>query len=769
MSLTAPIRLRVLPRLIPIDGKNVELRSTSSAVEWRNEGDDSWQVLVPISELTGPAGPKGDKGDPGQDGTMTSVQPGDNVSVDASDPANPVISVSAQIQATPLSRAELGDLPDYTSTAHLMEQGFQGQFLEVDASDYPDLIAADTVGGEIKVKPANPNLAYLRQRKYGDLIKTSEFGHDLAVALAVAGERRKMFGPGHRVDVYANLAGTQAITKGLVVPTGVNFFSDKALVLDASAVSILDTINLASGVSGAGGGVFVDIRPEGGTSLTGHYSEPLPAWQPIAVGDIEVAFDEDIALKEGDVLVWYDTVDGSWNPVRPEYRLSMRRRVTGVDGRKIYIDKPARDEFVSSSTLTVRKQETVIGRFGGFKLDLSGSNHPASFGVVITGLDERSEVSDIVVEAATYGGIAFNQCRNIRPYRLRGSTLLGTGKTAVYPINILNSTDVRIRDSEGVGDWHSLAMGGVGGANLSPGATINEDTWYDSCKAYNSGYTAVPAIEMHGNTCRGGFLNCEAAAAVMAGRDPSLINGRLDNAQTKAAQNTGRLIFFAEAHSGRFHVQGTTMRSVHNSGLSSLGGAIYYSSEAVPAKGEVFIDIEGVFIDAPYEVQPVRIGNSLTGSDKVSFSFDGSVNLPAATRFVTVVNGNTDVESSYFRIERAVGLKPGTSWAVWLATGTAGAMTFASTKFPAQRYVLDTAGAAVASELLPAAATQALRHPFPVGYQPTATAFLQSGSLGLKASARIASLTTSAFRAQVATDDGSNYSAAVAKVAVVVE
>ncbi|MDH4993053.1 hypothetical protein QEZ48_19750 [Aquamicrobium lusatiense] len=92
MSLTAPIRLRVLPRLIPIDGKNVELRSTSSAVEWRNEGDDSWRVLVPISELTGPEGPKGDKGDPGQDGTMTSVQPGDNVIVDAADPANPVIS-----------------------------------------------------------------------------------------------------------------------------------------------------------------------------------------------------------------------------------------------------------------------------------------------------------------------------------------------------------------------------------------------------------------------------------------------------------------------------------------------------------------------------------------------------------------------------------------------------------------------------------------------------------------------------------------------------
>jgi len=59
------IRLRVLPRLIPVDGKNVELRTTATEIQWRVEGDASWQTLTPLSAIKGDPGPKGD---PGADG-----------------------------------------------------------------------------------------------------------------------------------------------------------------------------------------------------------------------------------------------------------------------------------------------------------------------------------------------------------------------------------------------------------------------------------------------------------------------------------------------------------------------------------------------------------------------------------------------------------------------------------------------------------------------------------------------------------------------------
>src|SRR6185312_11456495 len=65
MSLVQPIRLRVLPKIIPADGKNVELQTTATEIQWRVEGDTTWQTLVPLSEITGPQGPDGV---PGADG-----------------------------------------------------------------------------------------------------------------------------------------------------------------------------------------------------------------------------------------------------------------------------------------------------------------------------------------------------------------------------------------------------------------------------------------------------------------------------------------------------------------------------------------------------------------------------------------------------------------------------------------------------------------------------------------------------------------------------
>lgn len=84
---------------------------------------------------------------------------------------------------TVANRAALGALdPSKDTSAYLGEAGFEGRFSTVDPAGYAALIAADTVGGEI-VPTANPNLSFLRQRKFGDYFKTSECGDDLAVAL----------------------------------------------------------------------------------------------------------------------------------------------------------------------------------------------------------------------------------------------------------------------------------------------------------------------------------------------------------------------------------------------------------------------------------------------------------------------------------------------------------------------------------------------------------------------------------------------------------
>ena len=51
-----------------LDGKNVELSASSTAIQWRNVGDSTWNTLVELSLLKGEKGDKGDKGDTGATG-----------------------------------------------------------------------------------------------------------------------------------------------------------------------------------------------------------------------------------------------------------------------------------------------------------------------------------------------------------------------------------------------------------------------------------------------------------------------------------------------------------------------------------------------------------------------------------------------------------------------------------------------------------------------------------------------------------------------------
>lgn len=50
------------------DGREIELRKGTTAIEWRYIGDATWQTLVPLSDITGPQGPQGARGATGATG-----------------------------------------------------------------------------------------------------------------------------------------------------------------------------------------------------------------------------------------------------------------------------------------------------------------------------------------------------------------------------------------------------------------------------------------------------------------------------------------------------------------------------------------------------------------------------------------------------------------------------------------------------------------------------------------------------------------------------
>jgi hypothetical protein len=47
------------------DGRNVQLQTTTTQVQWRYMGDPTWTDLVALTEITGPPGPVGQQGQPG--------------------------------------------------------------------------------------------------------------------------------------------------------------------------------------------------------------------------------------------------------------------------------------------------------------------------------------------------------------------------------------------------------------------------------------------------------------------------------------------------------------------------------------------------------------------------------------------------------------------------------------------------------------------------------------------------------------------------------
>lgn len=50
------------------DAREIELRKSETALQWRYVGDPEWKDLISLEEITGPAGPAGADGQPGQDG-----------------------------------------------------------------------------------------------------------------------------------------------------------------------------------------------------------------------------------------------------------------------------------------------------------------------------------------------------------------------------------------------------------------------------------------------------------------------------------------------------------------------------------------------------------------------------------------------------------------------------------------------------------------------------------------------------------------------------
>lgn len=162
------------------DGREIELQKSSTAIQWRYVGDESWTDLVQLSEITGPAGPQGEqgpkgetgsqgqagpqgpKGDPGatpniQIGQVTTLEPGQDATASMSGtPENPLLNLGIPQgdKGDPGEDAESGD----SYTLPIMSDTQLGGGKAVSKTDEDVPVAVDPSTGQLFVPTYPENI-----------------------------------------------------------------------------------------------------------------------------------------------------------------------------------------------------------------------------------------------------------------------------------------------------------------------------------------------------------------------------------------------------------------------------------------------------------------------------------------------------------------------------------------------------------------------------------------------------------------------------------
>jgi hypothetical protein len=699
-----------------------------------------------------------------EDGLETGLPAGVGVSLPSTPVKDLVIGAGGVPVTVPLpppvslTRDALAALTDLTERTVLAEAGYEGLFRKVDISGggYAGLIAADDGhGGEIKVTAGNPNLAFLRQRQFGDLVKVSEQGGDIQRALDVAAALASLTGPDARVTVEQNWVGSKVITAGLIIPENVDFLPMSSAGKSRIIAGALGTAALIQddGTRGAAGKWALYA----GVPLASMFSAALPSFQAIDVGASKITFDADPGIAVDEWFFVIVEADYSWANMttRPYYRMGFAVKCTGRSaGNVVHVNRKFRDAYTYSATpgseVRAYKQKTRKIRLG-FHIECHGQALSTGGGALLRSIAD-SMIFDIGAEGAMYAAIQPQNCHDVTVITQYSSNQPAVGATNnAYGNVITNCTGYHVYRLSGQSPWHLHSLGGAAGQ----GNIQNYDCVLHDSDLTTTGALSVHACDMHGNADLCGFDGVISGGFSMNGRDAfmrgctSIIN--------PASASTARSIIGVEVWGGTYDIANCVLKSAKNTGTSSsVSGAVKFLVQA-SAKAELKVNMENVTFDMPSEQMPILIDTVAGASVPYSFRYSGDALLPA-TSFGVAYLGNAAAVATpgaYCSINPR-GLTSGKVY----ATNSGGAALFAEKSFPLQSKEFSYTPTATAT-YIPAAET--FDHGYPAGYTPVGRALEQDNSAGNKAGVKAFAVTQNSVRAMFRTGDATNLTAAATK------
>jgi hypothetical protein len=622
------------------------------------------------------------------------------------------------------------------TTAYLRESGREGTFLW-NGSNLSTQVTADTGQGDYVPPTADTtgaSGAWQRVRKFGDLFKTSEYGDDIAKAMAACSARG-----GGTVEI--NKVGSLTVAKGLIKPANVQLVG-----LGGDKTIIVPTFTSATdfaALTGDGKGTWVIATQDNNNgSMTA-----LPSFTAVGVDEMQVTFASAHGLAVGDELCFYDSADYSFSAYRYYYRRGCRHIVMGVNGLTVYLDTGFLGSYTYSSTVKAYKVNKWEGKFGGFTVDATGVDPTlSSWGVVKVFRAASAEVDDIKVFGTDSSGIEFDQCMNMRPTRTRGASQMdGAADTTHYPLLLTSCSDVVITGGVGRGIW---CGGDISGYDTA-GGTQSYRSGYDGCEIVNSGTS--PAAGVHGNSQECFYRNCKIDGGACLGG----LNFTLENNEVRVWRGTNSVLYLgSDVVGGWMNIINCNGRSIKNGGgeTPTAMAAVYFRAEA-SASEEVFFNIQGGSIYAPSETRPVYI-ETLSTAAPVSYAIeDVNVTLDSCnTDGMVRVLKSAAHATPRFAVQRNIrGFTPAQPWARW-----DGGYNATQMEMPRNRGTWNdtTSASPGTSQDL----TINLQHAYPTGYPVGGSASLLTINLGTKTHADVRDLQVSYIRPFIGTGNDTNLS-----------
>jgi hypothetical protein len=346
-----------------------------------------------------------------------------------------------------------------------------------------------------------------------------------------------------------------SITSGTIKLSGGTYSID-------AEVDLKDKVNLeGDGIENT----ILDYSSSSGTFTNGaclyaagSLGSALPSFSGnLSEGDHQITFSSDPSLSVGDVLIVYNSSDGSFNAVRNEYRAGEFVRVQQISGNTITLSKPLYDDYTAGATTSIYKITPTRNIIKN--LQVKAKN--AVYGIIVRyGLD--GFIENVKTDNTNYTGLEFRQCFDmvLDGFKFHHySTPSGNN----YGLGISNSQKIIISNSSMASSRHGLSMGG----GDYVGCVSNRDIQVVGSEINTLGTTGggVLGFDMHGN-----------AEHVLV--DGNIINGGINFGGDKITitnntirqPNASNLMYAAECLGFNYKISNNNMFAIE-AGPSSRG------------------------------------------------------------------------------------------------------------------------------------------------------------------------------------------------------